>query len=446
MRRLTAVVVTALACVAAIVGASGQLPREPPTVSAVQWGALPPALQSWLVRTGIDEARFSGWLSANRNRTALRIREGDEDHLVAFALQSRAFTSLERIEPALSAKAFLARGAIPADAAARLRAVARALARASGDPRLDYFRQLPHDEAALQAMYTRAMRALHDKEFVAGSDAQAVAALYQRRGLSTDSAVEAGFAVQVGLATLQALEPARRIRRVAIIGPGLEIAPRTGFIDGIPPQSLQPYAVADALVSLGLADIDALEVFCLDVNPRVVSHLSRARTPVDLILVSGIAETGTVRLTDDYRRYVMRLGLAIGDPQTEPSLGEEAQGRVRRAIRVRQGLAGRLHPLRLDIVTERADAVFDLVVVTNVLPYFTNEELAFALANVRAMLADDGVLLHNEPRPILSELSPAAGLPLLQGRTVTLATVAGGPPLYDTVWLHGTERPFTRRP
>jgi hypothetical protein len=273
-----------------------------------------------------------------------------------------------------------------------------------------------------------------------------VAATYQQRGLSTDSAVEAGHAVQVGLATLRALEPARRIRRVAIIGPGLEIAPRTGFVDGIPPQSLQPFAVADALVSLGLADIHALEVFCLDVNPRVVSHLSRARTPVDLMLVSGIAETGAVRLTDDYRRYVMRLGLAIGEPRPDPSLGEDARGRLRRAIRVRPGLAGHLHPLLLDVVTERADAVFDLVVVTNVLPYFTDEELALALANIRAMLAEDGVLLHNEPRPILSELAPSAGLPLRQGRTVTLATVAGAPPLYDTVWLHGVGRPGTRRP
>jgi hypothetical protein len=56
------------------------------------------------------------------------------------------------------------------------------------------------------------------------------------------------------------------------------------------------------------------------------------------------------------------------------------------------------------------------------------------------------VLLHNEPRPILSELAPSAGLPLRQGRTVTLATVAGAPPLYDTVWLHGADRPLTRRP
>ena len=446
VRRLTRVVSTALACVATVAGATAQRPREPPTVRGVQWRALPSALQSWLARTGIDEARFPGWLTATRTRTALRIREGDEDHLVAFALQSRGFTSLDRIEPALSAKAFLSRGAIPADAAARLRAMARALARASGDPRLTYFRQLPHGEAALQAMYTRAMRALHEKEFVAGSNAQAVAALYQQRGLSTDSAVEAGHAVQVGLATLQALEPERRIRRVAIIGPGLEIAPRTGFIDGIPPQSPQPFAVADALVSLGLADIDALEIFCLDVNPRVVSHLSRARMPVNLMLVSGIAETGTVRLTDDYRRYVMRLGLAIGDPRPEPSLGEDARGRLRRAIRVRQGLAGRLHPLLLDVVTERADAAFDLVVVTNVLPYLTNEELALALANMRAMLAEDGVLLHNEPRPILSELTTAAGLPLRQGRTVTLATVAGAPPLYDTVWLHGADHPLTRQP
>jgi len=444
VRRLARVVIAVLVCGATAAGAVPQRPHEPALVHAVHWDALPAAVHSWLTRAGIDQARFPGWLTANRARTARRIREGDEDHLVAFALQSRSFTPLDRIEPALSAKAFVSGATIPADAAARLRAMARTLAAADDDPRLAYFRELPHDEAALQGMYTRAMRVLHDKEFVAGNDAQAVAAMYQQRGLSTDSAVEAGYAVQAGLATLHALDPARRIRRVAIIGPGLEIAPRTGFVDGVPPQSPQPFAVADALISLGLADRETLQLFCLDVNPRVVTHLARIRLPVDLMLVSSIAETGAVRFTEDYRRYVLGLGLAIGDPQPEPLLGEAARGRLRRAVRVRQDLAGRLHSLRLDVVTERADVSFDLVVVTNVLPYLANEELALALANMRAMLAEDGVLLHNEARPILSELAPAAGLPLRQGRTVTIATVAGSPPLYDTVWLHGAGRAVTR--
>jgi hypothetical protein len=52
------------------------------------------------------------------------------------------------------------------------------------------------------------------------------------------------------------------------------------------------------------------------------------------------------------------------------------------------------------------------------------------------MLAPGGVLLHNEPRPAMHELSMAAGVPLMQGRTVTLGAERDGTPLYDSVWLH----------
>jgi hypothetical protein len=52
------------------------------------------------------------------------------------------------------------------------------------------------------------------------------------------------------------------------------------------------------------------------------------------------------------------------------------------------------------------------------------------------MLSRGGVLLQNEPRPALRELANAAGLPLEQSRQASIASVAGAPPLADTVWLH----------
>jgi hypothetical protein len=89
--------------------------------------------------------------------------------------------------------------------------------------------------------------------------------------------VEAGFLVHSGLAVLKALEPDRRIRHVLIVGPGMNLAPRTALVES-PAESYQPWAVIDALLALGLATEDALEVVAADINPRVVSHLRRART------------------------------------------------------------------------------------------------------------------------------------------------------------------------
>jgi len=57
-----------------------------------------------------------------------------------------------------------------------------------------------------------------------GGSPAAVASLYQSRGHSSDTEIEAGYAVYVALATLKQLEPQRRIARVLIVGPGLDLA------------------------------------------------------------------------------------------------------------------------------------------------------------------------------------------------------------------------------
>ena len=67
-------------------------------------------------------------------------------------------------------------------------------------------------ETRLMREYERAMRFLYEKEFVAGrtsDSAAAVAALYQTRGHSSDTEIEAGYAVYAALATLKQLAPAK---------------------------------------------------------------------------------------------------------------------------------------------------------------------------------------------------------------------------------------------
>src|SRR2546429_4260514 len=91
---------------------------------------------------------------------------------------------------------------------------------------------------------------------------RSVAALYRDRGLSTDTAVEAGYLVHLGLATFARLDQKRPIRRVLIVGPGLDLAPRTGLVEASPPESYQPFTLVDSLVALGLARVDDLAVVC----------------------------------------------------------------------------------------------------------------------------------------------------------------------------------------
>ena len=90
-----------------------------------------------------------------------------------------------------------------------------------------------------------------------------------------------------------------------------------------------------------------------------------------------------------------------------------------------------------DVVTERLTGrSFDLVVATNVFPYFDDEALMLAMGNIAGMLAALGVLLHNEARPALLDVAVALGLPPVQSRHAVIATVRGAPPLGDSIWLH----------
>ena len=339
----------------------------------ITWEDIAP-LRARLEKQGITQAAFPSYVERLRENHARRMHEGDLDHLVFYALQSTHFTKLPPLEPALSAKTLVQaldpaerdgflRGSaareppVPSAVRARIAALIGALDSPSRDPRpfdsaqgrLAYFRALVQAtfpdrrgrEAALHREYLRAMRFIYQKEFVAQpAGAAAVAELYRARGLSTDTAVEAGYVVYTGLGIIRALEPDRRIKRVLIVGPGLDLAPRTGLMEAAPPESYQPWAVIDALLGLGLSRAGELHVVAADINPRVVDHLTRSRlNPPVLTLVSEIRESDTVTLSADYRDYFAQLGRAIvdGDP-ARGGAATLAQGHLRKTVPCRQEL------------------------------------------------------------------------------------------------------------
>lgn len=412
----------------------------------IAWTDLPDPIHVRLQQAGVAAASFPALLDRLDRTHAHRVRDGDLDHLVFYVLQSRRFTAVPSIEPALSAKGFMDSGRVPGEVRARIAAFLKASAGADTDARATYFRALVRAtwpverdrETGITREYERAMRFLYDKEFVAqrGRDpAGAVESLYHSRGFSTDTAVEAGYVVYLGLAVLKSIEPEHRVRRVLIVGPGLDLAPRTGFTETAPPESYQPWAVIDALAGLGLSRLGDLEVVSADINPRVVDHLRRGHDDPPLLhLVSGLDPSPGLTLQADYREYFAQLGHAIGVARQAAS---DTNGRLSKLVAVQPSAARALSAERVDIVTERLSGQpFDLVIATNILPYFDEVELTLALANIAGMLAPGGILLHNEPRPGLPELAAAAGLPLQQARQASIATVAGAAPLVDTIFLH----------
>lgn len=375
---------------------------------------------------------FPDFLRSVERRTAERLAEGENDHLVFYLLESGSFTGRPKIEPAVSASEFFDRPGtqIPRAVTGRIEDFIKALGRPGPDERLSYFRKfLANKEPLFEHLcseYARAMKFLYRKEFGARD---AGGSLYQERGHSSDTQVEANFAVWTALSVLKALDPPARLNRVLIVGPGLDFAPRTDFLEPLPPQSYQPFAIADALLGLGLAQPERIEIQCLDINPRVVDWINAftGRRERRLALVS--------RAMDPlFAEYFRDLGRHIGSEAALGSLPAPYQGK---SLTVSKSVAGRIRAGRLNILTERYQPPprYDLAVVTNVFVYFNNVELLLALTNIESMLRPGGYLVHNEVRAEVESFGAMLGLAPVQARSLRLTT-EGRKPLFDTLAIH----------
>lgn len=439
-------------------GAALAVQAEPaPAKTFIRLNDVVPALRERLSGAALSETAFDDYVASLTRETEARERAGEYEHLIYFLLQSQRFTGEPRIEPARSAYELL-HGADMAQAGMlapppavgrRITDFLRALQATPRDARLAYFKQFLERTAPagvplpeqLGSQYVRVMRFLYQKEFLAQglADPQQreafLAALYQKRGHSTDTQIEANFAVHMALSVMRTLGE-RRIDKVLVVGPGLDFAPRMDLLDAFPPQSYQPFAVADALLGLGLSEPSRLRIHCVDVSERVLAHLRGldATKPLQLQLVSGIPEREDRSFEPDYRDYFTSLGRHIG---AEADLEPKVPGRLGKSILVRPETVQRISADRLDVVTQRyaPSPGYDLVVVTNVLGYFDPAQQALALGNIESMLKEGGYLVHNEPQSSLVSAAEALGLPMIDARSVRVAAHPKAP-LFDRVLIH----------
>ena len=375
-------------------------------------------------------SHWGGWLATRRQALAARIAQGDVDSIVNLLLFGTSFTRQPRITAKLlreldqrwktgdkSAQETLARQyqqraadlvAAAADprAGERMRDVRRVLAAHGHDvttpqgrtSSVEYlFTNIARvrDEAARLAADLEAARRAADTTSAFAERSR----IFRDRGLAGDSSVLTQFAVDRAICGLRdnGLLSAGPVTRAAVVGPGLDFADKQEGFDFYPPQSLQPFTLADSLLRCDLAARPSLRMTTLDINPRVNAHLRRAAARASYRLV--FPWNADMGWTDEAAAYWKGAGDRIGTPFTVDGPGVLPGVRAR-GIAVAPEIVRMIRPLEASIVSDRINLPdrerFDLVVATNVLLYYDTFEQALALDAIAAMLRPGGVLLTND--------------------------------------------------
>jgi SAM-dependent methyltransferase len=437
--------------------APGACRREPPPAAATKVflpfneagpildafrDSLPPELRG---RGAADlKAAWTPWLSAHDAEIRARLARGDEDSIVNLLMYGTSFTGQPRVT-----QEEIARGGAPRASrilGRRLDDFVVVLGAPGANERLWFARQVIERQgidlgteagqdrarvylAGLRDRMVRenlAYQAYHRSARSGGggnrSDAlRQQATLYHDRGLSSDTSIPVEFTLDRALDALASqhrLGPGS-VRRVAIVGPGLDFTDKQEGFDFYPPQSLQPFALIDSLARLGLSPAGGVALTTFDISPRVNQHLSAARDRAAagesyVLQLPLTADTPHHQWRPALVQYWRRMGSAVGDDVVAARPPRDAPDVRVRAVRVRPAVVAAVTPRDVNIVVERMEpapgAGFDLIVATNVLLYYDDFEQALALANIARMLGPGGVFLTNylvSPRP---PLEPRAGL------------------------------------
>lgn len=396
--------------------------------------ALPPGLRGLTPQE--QESAWPGWVKQQDAEIRARLKKGDEDSLLNFLLFGTSFTHQPRVTPELLGQMKNAPDAAPAASSTpafvvlldgRIRDLLAALAKPSTNERFSFARRVLKRngyDATKDRDLTPAVRFLRarfaamlkeDAEYAEaiktarqlGNPTEQLAersTLFRARGLSLDTSWRPDYAIEESLRALMArgLLAAASVHRVAIIGPGLDFTDKQEGYDFYPQQTIQPFAVIDSLVRLGLARSDASEVTTLDISSRVNEHLAHARA----LAMHGRGYTLQVPLDPATpwmpatAEYWSHFGDQVGTPAPASPVPPELQGLNVRGFKIRPSVVTKIHPVDLDIVLQRmiwpdVEARFDLIVATNILVYYDVFEQSLALSNIAAMLRPGGFLLSN---------------------------------------------------
>ena len=384
------------------------------------------------------EAAWPLWIARHDQQVRARLEQGDEDTIVNWLLFGTSFTSRPRavlgaVESGSQADQELVLQRTIELITARLDDLLTALAAPGTDERRLFARALlqrkglrvataADREAAGKYLLAAVIRVageqdLIDQELGATSASDPLTEFVQRsrlfrtRGLSLDTSLIPNYSVEQALAAMKAgglLKPGS-VRRVAIVGPGLDFADKDVGFDVYPQQTLQPFAVLDSLRRLGLAPSPGdPDIVLLDISPRIIDHVTqaRARAAKNIGYTLNLPLPKSTPWLPEVRSYWETFGDRIGTPAQVTTTKAIADVADVRAVRARPSAAQRMSVLNVNIVTERLDGeAFDLVIATNVFIYYDVLEQALAMANVEAMLKPGAFLLANMSAPGLTSVT-----------------------------------------
>jgi hypothetical protein len=191
------------------------------------------------------------------------------------------------------------------------------------------------------------------------------------------------------------------VRRVAVVGPGLDFTDKQEGYDFYPQQSIQPFAIVDTLLRLGLSKNNNPQVTTFDLSPRVNHHLAGAvqRARRGLSYVLQLPRDPKAQWKPESIQYWERFGERIGNEATPVVVPARAGDLNIRAVKVRPAVVSRLNVMDLNIVLQRLESPpterFDLIIATNILVYYDVFEQSLAMANIERMLRPGRFLLSN---------------------------------------------------
>ena len=388
---------------------------------------------------------WPGWVVVHDRDIRERLLRGDEDTIVNWLLFGTSFSK--------QAAAFS--DGLPTLVSRRIRDFISALASADREERTVFARRLllgqgykldtPEERARLEGhlwaeiervIAERRQYMLREDAFPKGDTVEQImvqSTLFRDRGLSLDTSILASFAIEQALEKMSSdhLLPPGRIRRVALIGPGLDFADKNSGYDFYPVQTVQPFTSIDSLLRLGLAaGPDEIELTTLDISPRVNNHIidigNRAKTGAPYILRLP-TEAGSP-WTPGLISYWKRVGDQIGAVTPAPRPPDMVKGIEVRAIEVRPQIVSRITSADFNVVTEAWKGTpFDLVIATNVLVYYDSLDQALAFAGIESMLRPGGFFLTN---------NVVVELPVSRLRSVGIVTVQHSAEKVDHVFWY----------
>jgi len=375
---------------------------------------------------------WSQWIAEHDREVRDRLAQGVDDSLVNLLLFGTSFTRRPRIRPGellppAGAQPSPQSKAAEAVLAGRLDDFVAGLAAPGANERLLFARSFlqregypvrtPEERAAVKQRLLESLGRVFKEmsayegeleQARAGADPTAEMALrstlFQSRGISLDTSLQPNFALEQSLVALQrrGLLAPGAVRKVAVIGPGLDFTDKNSGYDFYPLQTIQPFALMDSLLRRGLSRKDQLEIYSFDISPMVNDHLARIRRRASRgsAYVLQLPLESQVKWDSELQRYWEGFGATIGSPAQPAAIPVGVASSVWvRAVRVASWAVLKIHSVDLNIVTQRMQPVpgggFDLIVATNVLVYYDVFDQCLAELNVEQMLRPGGLLLSN---------------------------------------------------